>query len=63
MLRYTLRGEGRDEIGVVEVREPHVADLGVICAGHDLEEVMVFGDALDTVSRELVEPRAEADPP
>ena len=56
MLRYTLCGEGRDEIGVVEVREPHVAYLGVICAGHDLEEVMVFGDALDTVPRELKSP-------
>ena len=56
MLRHALRGEGRDEIGVVEVREPHVAELGVICAGHDLEEVMVFGDTFDRIPRELQRP-------
>ena len=59
MLRYALRGEGRDEIGVVEVREPHVADLGVICAGHDLEEVMVFGDTFDRIPRELHRPELQ----
>ena len=53
VLGHTLRGESSNEIRVVEVRHPHVAHLGVVRAGHDGEEVVVFGDALDAIAREL----------
>ena len=36
VLRYTHCGERRDEIGVVEVREAHVADLRIVGPGHNL---------------------------
>ena len=53
VLRNMLRGEGRDELRVIVVEQAHVPDFRVVGSGHDLQEVVVFRDALDAVSGEL----------
>ena len=47
MLRDAFHREGGDELSVLVLQavQAHVLDLGVVGAGHDLQEVVVFRKA------------------